>query len=115
MSKAADFPSFKKRGGLVIAIIQDADTKAVLMHGFMDSLALAKTLESGEVYLWSTSRNKFWHKGEESGNVMRWESLAADCDGDAVLIQVRVIGNGYACHLERKSCFVPIDTATISF
>lgn len=109
------FPNFSRREGLLIAIIQDADTNAVLMHGFMDSIALYRTLKTGVVHLWSTSRNRPWQKGEESGNVMRWVKWSHDCDGDAILLRVHIEGDGLACHEKRFSCFVDFDPATLEW
>jgi phosphoribosyl-AMP cyclohydrolase / phosphoribosyl-ATP pyrophosphohydrolase len=87
------------------AIIQDARTERVLMLGWMDEDALQLTRRTGEVHFFSRSRNRLWHKGETSGNVMRVEELTEDCDGDAVL--VRVNPSGPACHIGAASCFAP--------
>jgi phosphoribosyl-AMP cyclohydrolase len=95
---------FDKRGGLVTAIAQDAESGEILMVAYMNEEALRKTLESGEVVYWSTSRGELWHKGESSGNVQRLVELRVDCDGDAVLVRVEQKG-GAACHTGRRSCF----------
>ena len=95
--------NFEKGGGLVPAIVQDADTLQVLMLGYMDSEALAKTRESGLVTFYSRSRQKLWTKGETSGNVLRLVSLTEDCDADAVLVMARP--HGPTCHEGTVSCF----------
>src|SRR3989344_681540 len=105
MASQKQFQNFEKRNGLLIAIIQDADTKEVLMHGFMNRAALWLTRRERTVWLWSTSQKRLWHKGETSGSVMEIRWLKADCDCDAILIGVKVGGKGDACHLERRSCF----------
>ena len=93
---------FAKGGGLVTVIAQDAASGAVLMVAFADRAALERTLASGELHLFSRTRGP-WKKGETSGNVRRVESLAADCDGDAVLARVHAAGP--ACHSGSRSCF----------
>ena len=89
--------------GLVVAVDQDATSGTVLMVGYMDQVALRRTLETGEAHFWSRSRQTLWRKGESSGNVLRVESVQADCDGDALLLAVRPAGP--TCHLGRRSCF----------
>ena len=89
--------------GLVAAVVQDADTGAVLMLGWMDREALGATLETGEVHFHSRSRGVLWRKGETSGNVLRLVSVAADCDGDALLVLARPAGP--TCHTGETSCF----------
>ncbi|MCH2188115.1 phosphoribosyl-AMP cyclohydrolase [Myxococcota bacterium] len=95
---------FEKAGGLVTAIAQDADSGEILMVAHMNEDSFRRTLELGEVVYWSRSRQKLWHKGEESGNVQKVKSLHIDCDGDAVLIGVEQVGDA-ACHTGRRSCF----------
>ena len=95
---------FKKAGGLVTAIAQDADSGEILMVAHMNEDSFRRTLELGEVVYWSRSRQKLWHKGEESGNVQKVKSVHIDCDGDAVVIGVEQVGNA-ACHTGRRSCF----------
>jgi len=97
-------PDFEKRGGLVTAIAQDADTGDVLMVAYMNRAAWEKTLESGTACYWSTSRNELWRKGETSGHVQEVREIRVDCDADAVLLKVRQRG-GAACHEGYKSCF----------
>ena len=107
------FPNFEKRGGLIIVVVQDATTLEVLMHAFMNLEALKMTLQTGEFWRWSTEHSDLQYKGATSNSVMKVKSILADCDGDAVLIQVEVTGTGYACHLKRHSCFSPIDSNEI--
>ena len=83
-------------GGLVPAIIQDAVTKNVLMLGFMNHDAYAKTLETGNVTFWSRSRQCLWTKGETSGNFLKLESIQADCDNDTLLVKAHPMGP--TCH-----------------
>jgi phosphoribosyl-AMP cyclohydrolase len=89
--------------GLVPAIIQDADTGAVLMLGYMNAESLDRSLEQGRTVFWSRSRQEFWRKGDTSGHHQYIRSLAYDCDGDALLIRVEQIGS--ACHTGEHSCF----------
>lgn len=95
---------FAKAGGLVPAIIQDHRTGDVLILGFMSSVSLAETQRSGEVVFFSRSRNKLWKKGESSGHVLKVHELRVDCDGDALLVRVEVVGPG-VCHEGYRSCF----------
>ncbi len=89
--------------GLIAAIVQSAATKRVLMMAWMNAEALSRTIESGETVFWSRSRSEFWHKGETSGNTQQVVSIEADCDSDALLIQVNEVGP--ACHTGSESCF----------
>lgn len=91
--------------GLIPAIVQSADDGAVLMLAYMDKIALEKTLASGRTWFFSRSRNTYWMKGEESGNVQEVVSVAYDCDGDTILVTVNQKGDGCACHTGEKSCF----------
>lgn len=95
---------FKKENGLIPAIIQDYKSGEVLMLGFMNQEALQKTLESGWVYFWSRSENKLWMKGEESGNKLKVREMFKDCDKDALLIKVELIGKS-VCHTGNRTCF----------
>ena len=99
-----DLLDFDKSGGLVTALAQDAESGEILMLAHMNRQAFERSLETGEVVYWSRSRNKLWHKGEESGNVQRIREIFIDCDGDAVLFKVDQVG-GAACHTGRRSCF----------
>jgi phosphoribosyl-AMP cyclohydrolase / phosphoribosyl-ATP pyrophosphohydrolase len=95
--------------GLAPAIVQDAADGRVLMLGYIDREALAATLETGEVHFHSRSRDRLWRKGETSGNTLRLRSMALDCDGDAVLLQVEP--QGPTCHRGTRSCFDAADGA----
>jgi phosphoribosyl-AMP cyclohydrolase len=97
-------PDFKKRGGMVPVITQDADTNEVLMLAYMNRAAWDQTLATGLACYFSTSRNELWVKGETSGNTQEVCEIRVDCDADAVLLKVRQRG-GAACHLGYKSCF----------
>jgi len=93
--------------GLVPVIAQETSSGDVLMFAFMNREALAKTAELGEAVYWSRSRNRLWHKGEESGHVQKVHELRLDCDNDVVLLKVEQLGHdpGIACHTGRHSCF----------
>lgn len=97
-------PDFDKRGGLVTAIAQDADTGEILMVAYMNRQAWEHTLRTGTGTYWSTSRNELWVKGETSGHTQEVVEVRVDCDEDAVLLKVRQKG-GAACHLGYRSCF----------
>ena len=90
--------------GLIPAVIQDAGDKEILMLAWMNKDSLADTLKTGKVHFWSRSRQKYWMKGEESGNVQIVKDLAYDCDKDVLVIQVEQVG-GAACHTGHRSCF----------
>jgi phosphoribosyl-ATP pyrophosphohydrolase/phosphoribosyl-AMP cyclohydrolase len=89
--------------GLIPCIVQDADTGAVLTLAYMNEESLGKTRETGETWFFSRSRNKLWHKGEESGNVQKVRELRYDCDADAILALVEPTGP--ACHTGETTCF----------
>jgi phosphoribosyl-AMP cyclohydrolase len=95
---------FSRADGFVTAIAVDDASGDVLMVAHMNEAALRRTLESGEVHYWSRSRNRLWHKGEESGNTQTVKSVWIDCDGDVVLVRVDQRG-GAACHTGRRTCF----------
>ena len=95
--------AWEKQGGLLPAIVQDADTLRVLMLGYMSREALQATLASGQVTFFSRSRQRLWMKGESSGDVLNLVRLEADCDADTLLVQARPAGP--TCHLGRASCF----------
>jgi len=90
--------------GLVPVIAQDALSGQVLMFAWMNRQALEKTVDSGEAVYWSRSRNKLWHKGEESGYLQKVKELRLDCDNDVILLKIEQLG-GIACHTGRESCF----------
>lgn len=89
--------------GLFAAVIQDFDTLRVLMVGYMDDEALARTLSEGRVTFWSRSRKEYWRKGDTSGHVQFLRQIEIDCDGDVLLLQVKQVGA--ACHTGTMSCF----------
>jgi len=89
--------------GLVAAVVQQYDTREVLMVGWMDDEALHRTLTTGRVTFWSRSRQEYWRKGDTSGHLQWVRSVHLDCDGDALLVEVDQIGA--ACHTGTRSCF----------
>ncbi|WP_368499730.1 phosphoribosyl-AMP cyclohydrolase [Herbiconiux sp. A18JL235] len=89
--------------GLLPAIIQQWDTKEVLMLGYMNAEALRRTLTEGRVTFWSRSRQEYWRKGDTSGHVQYVKSAALDCDADTLLVEVDQIGA--ACHTGARRCF----------
>ena len=91
--------------GLITAIAQEAGSGRVLMVAHMNAEALRRTIETGEVYYWSRSRQALWKKGETSGEVQKLIELRTDCDQDVLLLTVEQTGRGAACHTGRKSCF----------
>ena len=90
--------------GLIPVIAQEANTGKVLMFAWMNAEALKLTVEKGEAIYWSRSRQKLWHKGEESGHTQKVIDIFLDCDEDVLLITVEQTG-GIACHTGRQSCF----------
>ena len=95
--------NFEKLGGIIPAIIQDADTKAVLMLGFMNESALAQTIKNKKVCFYSRSKKRLWEKGETSGNTLEVCSITTDCDRDTLLILATP--KGPTCHNGAYSCF----------
>ena len=95
---------FSKLNGLVPAVVQDAESREVLMVGFMNEDALARTRETGFVTFFSRSRNELWTKGETSGNRLQVTSLFTDCDDDTVLVQEQRLADGNVCHTGARSC-----------
>lgn len=91
--------------GLIVTVVTDYQTNDVLMVGYMNSEALRRTIETGEAWYWSRSRQAYWKKGETSGQVQHVEEIRTDCDQDAIWIKVRVAGNGATCHVGYNSCF----------
>lgn len=94
--------------GLVPAVIQDTRTGAVLMVGYMNRESIRRTMEGGKACFWSRSRQKFWVKGETSGNFLAVDAMYADCDADTLLVKATPRGDGVACHTGRYSCFFNI-------
>ena len=89
--------------GLIPAIVQDAQTKQVLMMAYMNVDSLKLTMEKNETVFWSRSRNELWHKGATSGNIQKVIEIKVDCDADTLLIFVEPAGP--ACHTGEQSCF----------
>lgn len=90
--------------GLIPAIVQDYQDGTVLMLAYMNKESLQKTLDTKEMWYWSRSRKKLWHKGETSGNIQKVKELYYDCDADTILAKVEQVG-GIACHTGNRSCF----------
>lgn len=104
MTSIVDQIRWDKAGdGLVPAIVQNAETKDVLMLGFMNRAALEKTLRDGHVTFWTRSRQKLWTKGETSGNVLRFVSLRVNCNNDSLLVFARPVGA--TCHTGHPTCY----------
>lgn len=99
--------------GLVPAIVQDYLDGTVLMMAWMNRESLQRTLETGDTWFWSRSRQAFWHKGETSGHVQKVQSIRYDCDSDALLVSVEQIGD-IACHTGERSCFHQVDGQKIA-
>ena len=89
--------------GLIPAVVQDADSKEVLMVAWMNAESLALTQSTGQTHFWSRSRQSLWHKGATSGNVQQVREIRLDCDGDTLLVLVEAAGP--ACHTGTTSCF----------
>jgi phosphoribosyl-AMP cyclohydrolase len=96
---------FAKMNGLVPAVVQDDESGEVLMVGFMNETALARTRETGFVTFFSRTRNALWTKGETSGNRLAVKRLLVDCDEDTLLVRVERQGDGNVCHTGERSCF----------
>jgi len=97
-------PDFSKGSGLLPAIVQDYETRDVLMLAYMNHASWLKTLETGRATFWSRSRNALWIKGETSGHIQLVREVMIDCDVDAILLKVDQWG-GAACHTGYRSCF----------
>lgn len=91
--------------GLVTCVTTEAETGEVLMVAHMNAEALKRSIETGEAWYWSRSRGELWHKGATSGQLQTIVEMRVDCDQDAVLIKVKVAGDGGCCHTGRRSCF----------
>ena len=105
--------NFDKMGGILPAIIQDAQTNEVLMLGFMNQEAYEKTVSEGKVTFYSRTRERLWTKGEESGNFMDVVEILEDCDADTLLI--RANPQGPACHTGMRTCFGETVQDNLSF
>ncbi|MDO4900279.1 phosphoribosyl-AMP cyclohydrolase [Actinomyces sp.] len=90
--------------GLVAAVVQQYDTREVLMVGWMNDEALRRTLTEGRVTYWSRSRQEYWRKGDTSGHYQYVKAVSLDCDGDALLVEVDQVGA--ACHTGARTCFL---------
>lgn len=97
-------PDFKKRGGLVPVVAQDASSKEILMFAYANKEAYLRTLKTGIAVYYSTSRGEIWVKGETSGNTQKVKKILIDCDADALVYIVEQKGAG-ACHTGERSCF----------
>ena len=95
---------FEKTGGLIPAIVQDAETGDVLMMAYMNAEAWEATQKTREATFWSRSRQELWVKGLTSGNIQQVKEIYIDCDNDTVLLKVEQVG-GAACHTGHRSCF----------
>ena len=89
--------------GLIPTIVQDAETKEVLMMAYMNAESLRMTMETGETVFWSRSRSELWHKGANSGNIQKVVEIKVDCDADTLLVSVKPAGP--ACHTGERTCF----------
>jgi phosphoribosyl-AMP cyclohydrolase len=93
------------RDGLILAIAADATTGEILMVAYMNADALARTIATREGWFYSRSRKALWRKGETSGNTLSVVEMRVDCDQDAILLKVKIAGDGVACHRGYRSCF----------
>ncbi|MFB9096568.1 MULTISPECIES: bifunctional phosphoribosyl-AMP cyclohydrolase/phosphoribosyl-ATP diphosphatase HisIE [Flavobacterium] len=103
----------KNENGLIPAIIQDNQTKNVLMLGYMNQEAIDKTLEINKVTFFSRSKNRLWTKGEESGNFLELVSIKNDCDNDTLLLQVKPVGP--TCHTGSDTCWQEVNKQDFGF
>jgi phosphoribosyl-AMP cyclohydrolase len=101
--------------GLVTCVTTDAASGELLMVAHMNAEALARSVETGQAWYWSRSRQELWHKGATSGQIQTIVEMRVDCDQDAIWLKVNVAGDGGCCHTGRHSCFYriqPLDGAT---
>ena len=99
--------------GLITCVTTEADSGEVLMVAHMNAEALSRTIESGQAWYWSRSRQALWHKGDTSGQIQTVVEMRIDCDQDAIWLRVKVAGDGGCCHTGRKTCFYRLQpTAT---
>ena len=96
---------FTKLDGLIPAVVQDERTNEVLMVGFMNDEALARTRDTGFATFFSRTRGQLWTKGETSGNRLQVSRILVDCDNDTVLLKVTCLGEGNVCHTGERTCF----------
>lgn len=111
LEESLDFtPQFEKRGGLLPVVVQDDDTRDILMLGYVNKEALDETVKTGLATFWSTSRNELWTKGKTSGDYLEIKEIRTDCDQDALVYIVSLAGKG-TCHTKdfqgttRRRCF----------
>lgn len=104
---------YTKLNGLVPAVVQDAQSKTVLMVGFMNREALDKTKQTGKVTFFSRSKNRLWTKGEESGNYLELVDILPDCDRDTLLVKANPAGP--VCHLGTDTCFAETNRESLYF
>lgn len=97
-------PKFDEKG-LITTVVTDTNDGQIVMLAFMNAEALALTIETGIAHYYSRSRQELWKKGETSGNLQEVVCMYTDCDQDAIIIEVKMTGDGVACHTGRKSCF----------
>ena len=97
-------PKFDEKG-LITTVVTDTNDGQIVMLAFMNAEALALTIETGIAHYYSRSRQELWKKGETSGNLQEVVGMYTDCDQDAIIIEVKMTGDGVACHTGRKSCF----------
>lgn len=97
-------PKFDENG-LICAVVTDHASGELLMVGYMNDEALRRTIETGEAWYWSRSRQEYWKKGGTSGQVQKVQEILTDCDQDAIWLKVTVEGNGATCHVGYNSCF----------
>jgi phosphoribosyl-ATP pyrophosphohydrolase/phosphoribosyl-AMP cyclohydrolase len=112
MTISADAIKYDERG-LVPAIVQDYLDGTVLMMAWMNQESLSKTIDTGETWFWSRSRQEFWHKGATSGHLQKVKGLRYDCDSDALLVTVEQVGD-VACHTGERSCFHQIEGGKVA-
>lgn len=105
IEEGASFSPKFDADGLITAVTTDAKTGELLMVAWMNAEALARTIETGEAWYWSRSRNELWHKGGTSGQIQTVVELRTDCDQDTVWLKVDVAGDGGCCHVGYRSCF----------
>ena len=105
MKREVEMPNIRfDEKGLVPVITQDYGDGTVLMMAYMNKESLQRTIETKEMWYWSRSRQKLWHKGETSGHIQKVKELYYDCDADTLLAKVEQVGD-IACHTGRRSCF----------
>jgi phosphoribosyl-ATP pyrophosphohydrolase/phosphoribosyl-AMP cyclohydrolase len=101
---------FSKLDGLIPAVIQDEESREVLMVGFMNQEALDRTRATGYATFFSRTRNTLWTKGETSGNRLQVTRILVDCDDDTVLLKVKRLGDGNVCHTGTRTCFRELES-----